>query len=394
MKIVFATIYDLRDIKRGSGTFHSLAKELERQGHVVHYLGPFEKIGLPVLTRACKRLSVVGGKRYSSWQDPFIGRRLGRAVLKKLAVLDFDVLLTNDYAIAAYTRSTRPTVIYTDGVFPFNYAESTNPRDANLSWIAVRFSQRIARLGLRKAGLCVFPAIWVVKEALRYHEIPVERICLVPFGANLEPPPIQVVQARDFRSRVQNKKIRLLFVGKDWERKGGDVAVETVAELRLKGFDATLDVVGWRPPTMVDYPGVTFHGVLDKSSVLGRSAIHALFTECDALILPSRGEGFVISALEAAAYGLPVLGYRAQGVVDAVKDRQTGILLTIGARGQDFAKEIQVWIANPEVYQSLSRRARDYFDTTVNWERAASSLICQIDHYLNTGRAITAPGCR
>jgi hypothetical protein len=76
MKIAFVTIYDLRDIRRGSGTFYSLAKEMERQGHVVHYVGPFEAIGFPVLTRAFKCLAVASGKRYRSWEDPFIGRRL------------------------------------------------------------------------------------------------------------------------------------------------------------------------------------------------------------------------------------------------------------------------------------------------------------------------------
>jgi glycosyltransferase involved in cell wall biosynthesis len=393
MKIAFATIYDLRDIKRGSGTFHSLARELERQGHVVYYMGPFEKIGFPVLTRACKRLSVAGGKRYSSWQDPFIGRRLGRAVANKLADVDFDILLTNDYTIAAYTQTPKPLVLYTDYVFPWDFAANTHPMLVNLSRICVFWCHRIVRRALKRISLALFAPEWAYQEALKYRVISEDRMGLVPFGANICPPPRETALGRCFEKNADARALRLLFVATRWADKGGDVAVDTVTELNRRGIKATLDVAGAKPEHSVDESVVMLHGMLDKSVPAQRDKLAALFAASDVLILPSKGEGFVIVALEAAAYGLPVLGYKVQGVVDAVKNGETGILLPPGSPGSAFADAAEQWFSNPHFYNTMSRQSRDYFDTTVNWGRAAKNLVSQIQHHLNSHRSIRESRC-
>jgi glycosyltransferase involved in cell wall biosynthesis len=50
----------------------------------------------------------------------------------------------------------------------------------------------------------------------------------------------------------------------------------------------------------------------------------------DVLVLPSYREGFPNAPLEAAACGLPVVGYRASGTIDAVEDGITGTLVDVG----------------------------------------------------------------
>jgi glycosyltransferase involved in cell wall biosynthesis len=67
---------------------------------------------------------------------------------------------------------------------------------------------------------------------------------------------------------------------------------------------------------------------------------------------PSHREGFPNAPLEAAAAGLPVVGFRATGTVDAVIDGETGILVDVGDENR-LAEAIAVYVDEPE------RRARD-----------------------------------
>lgn len=378
MKFACVTINDLRDIRRGSGTFHSLAKELQRQGHDVHYVGPFEAIGFPILTRAFRRLAIASGKRYRSWQDPFIGRRLCRAVEQDLTRLDYDVLLTRDYTITAYTRTHKPMVLYSDSVFPFDYAANTHPFLVNLDPVSVFWCHRIVRRALQRVNLALFAPQWAYQEALKYGVISEDRMGVVPSGANISPPAKETVLTRCFQKNVDAKSLSLLFVGKRWAGKGGGVAVDTVTELNRRGIKARLEAVGSEPDRPVDEAMVRIHGLLDKAVPKQMEKLAALYASSDALILPTLGEGFVNTALEAAAYGLPVLSYQVQGVVDAVRNGETGILLPRGAPGSAFADAVEQWFWHPANYDVMSRQARDYFDTTVNWQRAAERIMDEI----------------
>ena len=50
----------------------------------------------------------------------------------------------------------------------------------------------------------------------------------------------------------------------------------------------------------------------------------------DFLVLPSYREGFGMVIIEAAACGIPSVAYRIDGVSDAVREGETGVLVTKG----------------------------------------------------------------
>ena len=67
--------------------------------------------------------------------------------MRTLGSRDYDVLLTNAYSVAGYTHTDRPIVLYTDALFPSDYAANINPRLANLSWVCVKLCQHVTRKG-------------------------------------------------------------------------------------------------------------------------------------------------------------------------------------------------------------------------------------------------------
>src|SRR5205814_7043209 len=72
-------------------------------------------------------------------------------------------------------------------------------------------------------------------------------------------------------------------------------------------------------------------GVEDSVSFLGKlDQIAPLLAAADLFLLPSQSESFGLSALEALASGVPVIGTNAGGLPAVVRDGETGFLCGIG----------------------------------------------------------------
>ena len=132
--------------------------------------------------------------------------------------------------------------------------------------------------------------------------------------AGMNNPPIA------YRSPAEPATGRLLFIGIDFLRKGGDLVVEAVHRLRKGGDQALrLTVVGPRrwplagsPPDWIDY-----RGLLAPEEVRSLLPVHDLF------VMPSTKEGFGLVFIEAAAFGRAVIAGGA-GSEEAMIDGVTG----------------------------------------------------------------------
>jgi N-acetyl-alpha-D-glucosaminyl L-malate synthase BshA len=72
-------------------------------------------------------------------------------------------------------------------------------------------------------------------------------------------------------------------------------------------------------------------GVSDRVFFLGKiEAVAPLLAGADVFLLPSTSESFGLSALEALASGVPVVGTRTGGLPEVVRDGETGFLCTVG----------------------------------------------------------------
>lgn len=387
MHIVFATLYDPRDPRRGSGTFYFLSRELERQGHRVDYVGPIDFSRLPLVSRLLRRTARFLGQRYRSFQDVFVARRIGKEVGRRLRGSEADVLLTNDYSIAGYTPCHLPVALYTDTIFPRRYRDVKHPWLTDLFAPNVLSCQHVNRKGLQRSVFWGFPSDWAVDEALGYG-IPGgrSRATCIEFGANFFTPPSAEVAARRAFAKVAHRgRLRLLFVGnRDWELKGGDVAVATAEELRRRGLDVRLDLVGAPPPEPLAQDWIRVHGVIDK--VEDPDRLGELYTACDLLLVPSKGEGFGVTFVEAAAYGLPSLSYDSgTGVNNAVRHGKSGFLLPLDRGPEAFAERIRGFYDEPALYDRMARDARAFHESVANWPRAAERLVEAIAARLPAG---------
>ena len=72
-------------------------------------------------------------------------------------------------------------------------------------------------------------------------------------------------------------------------------------------------------------------GVQDRVYFLGKlESVAPLLASADLFLIPSQSESFGLSALEALATGVPVVGTRAGGLPEVVRDGETGALCAVG----------------------------------------------------------------
>lgn len=161
---------------------------------------------------------------------------------------------------------------------------------------------------------------------------------------------------RDEVGTEQNACV-FLFVGRLTKDKGVFDLVDAFAKLSTQELGLELWMVG------PDEDGL--QRALEDLAQLSRAPVRWLgATTCpesfmsaaDVLVLPSYREGFGSVIIEAAACGIPTIAYRIDGVIDAVVDGETGLLVTAGETAE-FLSAMKRLACEKEFRQVLGRRA-------------------------------------
>lgn len=122
-------------------------------------------------------------------------------------------------------------------------------------------------------------------------------------------------------ARPPHKPFRLLFVGNWSQRKGTDLLAPIMRSLGPHyELWVTNGLRDWRNKTPMP-PNIRFLGRVPTTEALVR-----VYQDADALLFPSRLEGFGLVAVEATACGLLVVATRASAIPEIVRDGVTGLL--------------------------------------------------------------------
>ena len=114
--------------------------------------------------------------------------------------------------------------------------------------------------------------------------------------------------------------------------KGGNKVLEIYHNLKGRGFQCTLTIVGSEPPmSLPNDPNIEIYPFIDKTNSNDRLKFHEILTRSHFLILPTRFDCFGIVFCEACAYGIPSLGTNVGGVSQVIKERENGFLFNIDA---------------------------------------------------------------
>lgn len=177
---------------------------------------------------------------------------------------------------------------------------------------------------------------WLARE-LRHRGVDDDRIHAV--HAAVHPPRVAGDPGSIRRRFGLGEAPVVLCVGRLIPRKGQDALIEAWTHVRRRIPDARLLVVGEGPdrPRLEARIGDLAGGdSIQLTGFLGSGDLDSAYRAADLFAMPCREEaggdteGFGLVYLEAGARGLPVIGGRTAGVVEAVVDGQTGLLVEPG----------------------------------------------------------------
>jgi glycosyltransferase involved in cell wall biosynthesis len=380
MQIAYVTRYDVLDSSTWPKPLtgicsagYYLAKNLENQVIRLHYIGPLEDKYKFITQLKTKFYNKYSKKFYEIWSEPLVVQDYADQISRKLATFNSDIVLCPESFIPlAYLNCKQPIVVWTDtsiaGLIDFY------PWFSNLCNETKRNIYAMEKAALDRCNLVVFASDWAAQIAIETYEIAPSKIRVVPWGANLEDNRTDedVKKIVEFRAATPCK---LLFIGIDWFRKGGDIAVEVAKELNKMGLTTELLVVGCEPITNEPLPSfVKTLGFVNKSTKEGINQMNKLFCESHFFIMPSRAESYGHVLCEANSFGVPCLATEIGGIPTIIKSGLNGKHFSLGANISEYCTYIASLMTNYSEYKKLAHSSFNEYQSRLNWVVAGQTV--------------------
>ena len=236
---------------------------------------------------------------------------------------------------------------------------------------------------LNLATLAFYASDWAANSAIKNYDVDSKKVKVIPFGANiLEDPSLETIKnnisKRDFGT------CQLLFIGVDFERKGGKLAFEVAKNLNNEGMPTILHIVGIpNLPTEFQTDFVKNHGFLNKNIEGEKLILNQLFETSHFLIVPSEAEAYGLVYCEANAYGIPAIGTKTGGIPTIIKDGINGWIF----EKTDFVEKCSFIIkenfSSEENYKTVAISSYNKYTNRLNWKTSGKIMIELIRHSIN-----------
>lgn len=180
-------------------------------------------------------------------------------------------------------------------------------------------------------------------------------------------------------SKIKDKKanhLRLIFVGALIKRKGLDIAIKSLQKINQNGIKTTLDVYGSGDPIVFipkDSDAITYKGIIPIEKA------QAVIAQYDALILPSRHDGWGVVVNEALLQGIPVIVSDHVGAKCLIEPNGAGLIFE-SENVDDLANQLIRLLETPSLIDNIYAKAETIYKYILP-EVAAQYFIDALAYY-------------
>ena len=189
------------------------------------------------------------------------------------------------------------------------------PRAGNVQTLR-DFKHNLTRRIFQEAVFLLPWSNWARASLIEDYGISDSKIKVVPPGINLE----KWIPQR--KKRAGGSSLKILFVGGEFRRKGGDMLLRIAMQPEFKRYTfhfVTKSFEGPKPPNVHMYDNLD----ANDTSLVG------LYRDADIFVLPTRADFFSIASLEAMAMELPVITTNVGGIEDIIQNGKNGFMVEV-----------------------------------------------------------------
>lgn len=264
------------------------------------------------------------------------------------------------------TRPERPYVAWSDCTFR-DYVEIYHPREQFLRHDLERIEQAEAGW-LKKAECVLFTSKWAVERAVHHYSLDADKVASVGIFGEMEMP------ARDVYAGGRE----FVFVSTNFEAKGGHIVLAAFRQVRQSHSDASLIIIGDRPPRDSFKPGVRFAGFLRKEVPGEYQKFREIIAKARAVVSATKADICPLFFVEAGYFGCPVISTRRFAIPEIVEHERTGFLVddppTPDALAVAMSHILEMTVTYPQMRQGAWAKARSMHSREQFEQRMCSYL--------------------
>ena len=204
---------------------------------------------------------------------------------------------------------------------------------------------------------------WLKNYICDNYNIAPNKIYSVGGGINID------ISKYSSASRTRNK---ILFVGKNFERKGGPLVVESFKILREKYINnVELYIVGPYENKFGNIEGINFIGNISSDELV------YYYNICDIFCMPSYFEAYGLVFGEALCFGLPCIGRKCYAMPEFIKNGINGYLIE-NDDIEDLAYKMYCLINDDNIHEYVNEMRNNYVQK-YSWNHVGEKIHTIID---------------
>ena len=366
MRIAYLSVDDPKDYLSWSGLKLNIYKTLKSLNHKVKIIGPLKNLNrFPyVIKRESFKLF---NFKYDSERKISLSKKYSKSIKFKLKKQKIDLIFTSDTYLVSYLDTNIPIVLWLDATYRTYYEHYF--KDKKIHKKSFKEANYLEKLALDKSKKIILTSKWAKKDAVNKYKINPNKIFILPFGSNLKES-----RAIKLKKININKKIKLISIGVDWERKGMDKTIEITKYLNKKGVKTDLNIIGCKnlKKSLPHY--VKQFGFLDKNNYVENLKIRRLLSSSDFHILMTKNEACGVVFAEANSFGLFNITNDVGGVRGMIKNNYNGKLFEITDSHKKIGDFIIKTLNNNKKCMRIKKQSLSYYFNKLSWKSNSSVL--------------------